>query len=277
MYNQWMYPEVDIRERSFHSTHPYARKFCGCMSLRGGGTLSCFIWLGLNLYGAVLSFQGRSPIYSYLDYNALMIQGAVCILFIVAAFFSLFALFMNKPAILRQSHRTMWVVVFIFITDLFVNIIIFGVQRPNFSDWCIDASRQQVQDQITNNNGTVLDFTPNRTNSDLYNCDRLWQDELKFAIVLFIMITICFIYWAVCLWSYTQKQIYLLHDQFGRQMAAAAAAGAAGAMPYQNTMMNIKPSSKEVESRSMEDGQKSLAQLFREAVEDISSAFKQRK
>lgn len=60
-------------------------------------------------------------------------------------------------------------------------------------------------------------------------------------------------------------------------MAAAAAAGAAGAMPYQNTMMNIKPSSKEVEPRSMEDGQKSLAQLFREAVEDISSAFKQRK
>lgn len=87
----------------------------------------------------------------------------------------------------------MWVVVFIFITDLFVNIIIFGVQRPNFSDWCIDTSRQQVQDQITNNNGTVLDFTPNRTNSDLYNCDRLWQDELKFAIVLFIMITICFV------------------------------------------------------------------------------------
>lgn len=87
----------------------------------------------------------------------------------------------------------MWVVVFIFIADLFVNIIIFGVQRPQFTDWCVATSRQQVQDQITNNNGTVLNFTPNQGNADLYNCDRLWQDELKFAIVLFIMITICFV------------------------------------------------------------------------------------
>lgn len=84
----------------------------------------------------------------------------------------------------------MWTVVFIFLTDLFVNVIVYGVQRPQFNDWCVNRSRDLLD---TNNNGTQINFTPNQAGSDLYNCNKLWEDELKFAIVLYIMISICYV------------------------------------------------------------------------------------
>lgn len=87
----------------------------------------------------------------------------------------------------------MWMVVFIFIIDLFANIIVYGVQRPTFVDWCVTRSRNELDDQITNGNGTQVNFSPNQSGSDLYNCNKLWEDELKFGIVLFIMITICYV------------------------------------------------------------------------------------
>ncbi|ORY94869.1 hypothetical protein BCR43DRAFT_494728 [Syncephalastrum racemosum] len=261
MYNEWMYPELQIRERTFHAAHPYTRKFCGCMSLRGGCSLASLFWMGLNLYGAILSFESRSPIFSHLDYNALMIQGAICVLFIVVAIFSFFALFMNKPAVLRQSHRMMWMVVFIFIIDLFANIIVYGVQRSIFVDWCVTRSRNELDDQITNGNGTQVNFSPNQSGSDLYNCNKLWEDELKFGIVLFIMITICYVYWALCLWSYTQKQIFLLQQQLQFYTGAGGVAAGVGMPPPPGAMMNMPPGGKE---KSYEDdGQRSLAQHVR--------------
>lgn len=71
-----------------------------------------------------------------------------------------------------------------------MNVIVYGVQRPQFNDWCVNRSRDLLD---TNNNGTQINFTPNQAGSDLYNCNKLWEDELKFAIVLYIMISICYV------------------------------------------------------------------------------------
>ncbi|KAI8136706.1 hypothetical protein BJV82DRAFT_638484 [Fennellomyces sp. T-0311] len=228
------YGEPIFRDQEIHATHTYTRKFCGCMSLQGGGILACLIWLGLNLYGAILSFQDRSPIFSYLDHNALMVQGAVCVTFLFAALFALFALIANKPAILRNAHRTMWIVVFIFIINLFIDIILFGVQRPQFNDWCIDKSRNQLDDNVN------ITLVEQAQSANLYNCDKLWEDELKFAIVLFVMIAICYMYWALCLWSYAQKRLYFFQPFIPPHFGPTGPA--AGAMPPPHgTLMNLKP------------------------------------
>ncbi|KAG2217285.1 hypothetical protein INT45_005387, partial [Circinella minor] len=250
--NQGMYGEPYFHDQQIHATHSYTRKFCGCMSLQGGGILACLIWMGINLYVAILSFQERSPVFSHQQVNALMVTGAICILFLVAALFAMFALITNKPAILRLAHRTMWVVVFIFVVNFFINIILFGVHRPSFKDWCINNSRNQLDAIMSPNNNNTETTIDNIGN--IYNCDKLWEDELKFSIVLFIMMTICYLYWALCLWSYTQKQIYYLTmDLYGGGFTGPGGVGPGGVGPHgvaggggipppPATMMNLKPS-----------------------------------
>ena len=43
--NQGMYGEPYFHDQQIHATHSYTRKFCGCMSLQGGGILACLIWM----------------------------------------------------------------------------------------------------------------------------------------------------------------------------------------------------------------------------------------
>lgn len=80
----------------------------------------------------------------------------------------------------------MWVLVFIFIINFFVDLIVFGVQRPQFIDWCTGRSRSRLDDQQSN------DLPEQSGDEDVYNCNKLWEAELKFAIVVFIMISLCF-------------------------------------------------------------------------------------
>ncbi|KAI9253767.1 hypothetical protein BDA99DRAFT_518930 [Phascolomyces articulosus] len=245
--NQGMYGDPFMYDQHFHAAHSYTRKFCGCMSLQGGCILACLIWMGINLYVAILSFQERSPVFSYQDKKALMVTGAICIVFLVAVLFAIFALISIKPAILQSAHRTIWIVVFIFIINFFVNIVLFGVNRPNFKDNCVENSRGLLGGNVNSS-----DVEANQDDSNLYNCEKLWEDELKFAIVLFIMLTIAFLYWALCLWSYSQKQkVYFARDfMYTVGMAPGGPAGVpppgvaaatGGIPPGPATMMNLKP------------------------------------
>ncbi|KAI9020697.1 HAD-like domain-containing protein [Phycomyces nitens] len=233
------------------------------------------IWkgvLGINLYFSVLSFQYRSPLFSYLNHTALLVQAIICLVFAFASLIGLFSLFVNKPAVLRQSHRFIWMINMVFIIDLFVNIILFGVQWPQFSSWCVSRSREILDDTITvdysNGDNFTATYLPNVVGSDLYNCNKLWQDELKFGISIYVMIVICYIYWALCLWSYTQKQMIVLHYEL--QAHAAAAAG----IPEQ--MMNLKPGDNGMPVTIEDDGQRSLAQITRAFFNSIGTKGRSR-
>ncbi|CDS04171.1 hypothetical protein LRAMOSA07126 [Lichtheimia ramosa] len=266
MYSQpALYPEGVYREADLiHATHSYTRKCCGCMSLQAGGLLACGIWLGLNMYGAILSFQHKSPIYSYLDSVALIIQGIICVAFSIGAIFTVFSLITAKPLILRYAHRMMWVLVFIFIINFFIDLIVFGVQRPQFIDWCTGRSRSRLDEQQSNN------LPAQGGDEDVYNCNKLWEAELKFAIVIFIMISLCFMYWALCIWSYSQKQISLLQTYYGYPIHPSAAAAAATMHGPAGVMHNIGRSKAVGDPNS---GGKSLAQVSRQALASIYSLF----
>ncbi|KAI8337455.1 hypothetical protein BC941DRAFT_36841 [Chlamydoabsidia padenii] len=199
------YEEPVILDSSF------TRKYCGIMSLRAGCALSCIAWVTIGLYGSILAFQFQSPIFSYMDQGALIAQGVICLFLVIAGGAGLTGLYAESMYILNRAHKGAWFAVFTFLIDFFVNIVLFGIQQKNNAIWCFDKSRNSVDEQvsITNINATTtatntIPYTPPSIN-DFYNCDKLWQDELKFAIAIYIIFLIFFLYWAWCLWAYTQK------------------------------------------------------------------------
>ncbi|KAI8079767.1 uncharacterized protein BX664DRAFT_317674 [Halteromyces radiatus] len=269
----WMYPYPDIlpqqRSRTLHAAHSYTRKFCGCMSLRGGCTVACFIWIGLNLYGSILAFQGQS------HRTALLIQGAICLIFVLVALFALFAVFVNMPGTLSFAHRSIWMVVIVFLIDFFVCLVLFGVQQPQFQDWCINKSRSVVRSELSSGNGTTiqLTFSPHIPGSDLYNCTRLWQDEVKFAVVTFVMIAVCYVYWATCLWSYEQKVLVLFSSEL--QQGAIEDSARMANFNSMTGMMNMPPSNKaQPPSVHSDNGQQTLAQITTNALSSLFSKFR---
>ncbi|KAJ2957044.1 hypothetical protein NQZ79_g7181 [Umbelopsis isabellina] len=274
--NNWVHHDPIYNERMVHARHGLVVKWCGCMSLRGGSAFAAVVWLGLNIYLTVLSFEARSrmlnvsagtefmfellifalpAIYSNLNFNALMVTGVICLLFCLGSLFTLFALFQNRPPIVRMAHQLTWLAVFAFLTDAFINIIVFGILHNDFQSWCMNRSKGYVDEQITAilGNGTqiTMNFTPSQDGTDIYNCQKMWEDELKLGIVVWIVFALVYIYWATCLWSYSQKKKLL--EIYTIQMNQQP-----------NVMMNLPPGASKRDADYEDDGGKSMAQRSRE-------------
>lgn len=80
-------------------------------------------------------------------------------------------------------------------------MVIFGVQKDQFLHWCISKSQTRTVQSLTINNSTTSTisgynisdisgfvFMPINEGSDLYNCTRLWEDEMKFSVVIFFIL-----------------------------------------------------------------------------------------
>lgn len=167
------------REHIIHSTNPYVRKCCGCIHLRIGSSISCLIWAGLSLYFAILSFQARSPFYSYTDTpTALYIFGAINLILFGICLGTLLSLYLRSENGIKTSSFMINVILFVFLVDLISNTILFIVKKDVYVQWC---------------------------SNDSYHCDRMWQNELKFTILITLLITSLYVYWAFCLFSYAVK------------------------------------------------------------------------
>ncbi|KAI8082434.1 hypothetical protein BDF21DRAFT_262868 [Thamnidium elegans] len=262
-------------------------RICGYMDMSYGGPFVCLLWMVINMYACVLSFQDKSPIYSYLNHASLVIQGVVCLLFVISALISLYSFTLNQPGQLRRSHRSTWIFVIAFLIIYFVNMVIFGVQKDQFLNWCISKSQSRTVQALTINNSTTSTisgyniseisgfvFMPIHEGSDLYNCTRLWEDEIKFSVVIFVILFTLYIHFAFCFWCHTQDLMIMeqqiLESMYGPQ-------GYNNNMLMNNPMMNnqgmmmsgnptmrmnnIKPMGDQ--KNTDDDGQRSLAQIAR--------------
>lgn len=61
-------------------------------------------------------------------------------------------------------------------------------------DWCIGSSHNRLDEIVDGiaRNGTMFEI------SDLpivgvYNCQKLWEDELKFSLVIFLIMLFCYV------------------------------------------------------------------------------------
>ncbi|KAI8333010.1 hypothetical protein BD560DRAFT_415118 [Blakeslea trispora] len=264
---------------------PVRRRFqiCGFLEMSYGGPFVCFIWLVINMYGCVLAFQGRSPIFSYLNRAALIVQGVICLLFFISALISLYSFSLRSPWQLRRSHRLTWVMVVIFLVDLFVNIVLFGVQKQQFKDWCIQQSRQSVSNYLITeepyrnmfNSSTQIMFDSGRPAHNVYNCEKLWEDEIKFACILYVILFTLYVHFAFCFWRFTQERWSAYEAMMRLNMIQTE-----GVVPniYNNTlssnngntmMMNISSSGNQQKENVVKENQKSLSQITEEMIKRV--------
>ncbi|CAO3598759.1 unnamed protein product [Absidia cylindrospora] len=194
----------EYRMNYLHSGSPVLRKCCGCIHLRAGAMISCLIWTGLSLYFAAVSFQHKSPFFSYMSDAAMLVFGTANLFFACIVAYGIFTVFQNNWYYV--SHMVLWISigVFVILVDGLVNVIIFIVIQDDYKAWCIGSASDALENNVEstlNNNSTRINFL-----ADFYNCQRTWEDELKFAILALIMMIIFYTYWAVCFYSFSIKK-----------------------------------------------------------------------
>lgn len=199
-----------------------------------------YVFQGLSMYFAILSFQNKSrKYYTHIMENdiALMLTCTYCSLLFVHDKCTTYCLWrcqsiisfewvlwhvglvqgkeeghstlhmmMADPLLLLQnrwfyvrlfSHAT-WTVLFMVLVDGFANAIYFITQRDEFMSWCINSSADTLN-SAANVTGTSL------RGNDYYNCDRLFQAEIKFGLfstVLMIVLYVSFYFWRRTIYIY---------------------------------------------------------------------------
>lgn len=85
-------------------------------------------------------------------------------------------------------------IIFIYLIDMIVNIFLFGIQKSSYMDWCLSISHNQLDEIVegTAMNGTLLEIS-DLPNINIYNCQKLWEDELKFSLVIFLLMLFCYV------------------------------------------------------------------------------------
>ncbi|CAO3633189.1 unnamed protein product [Cunninghamella echinulata] len=197
--------QPEYRVRYLHSDKSALRKCCGCIHLRAGAMISCLIWVGLSLYFAAVAFQHKSPFFSYLNDPPIVVFGVINLGFACISAFGMFTVFYNHWYYV--SHVIVWVALGALgvIVDGIANVIIFAATKNDYYSWCISSSSGSLQngvEQALNNNATNINFQ----STDFYNCQRTWENELKFGILSIAMITIFYLYWVICFYSYSVKK-----------------------------------------------------------------------
>ncbi|KAI8145983.1 hypothetical protein BJV82DRAFT_31328 [Fennellomyces sp. T-0311] len=203
-----------------HTSSQALRKCCGCIHLRVGSAIACVIWAGLSLYFAIISFQSKSPFYSYLTQAPLLVYGVANLLFSVVALLALGALYLDVWEYIRTAQHAIFTCIFIVLVDGVINVILFITERGEYIKWCVSGGSNNLQ--------PVVDNTAVNVEHDFYNCSRTWEDELKFGLLSILMMIGFYIYWAMCFRSYRIKKAIILSSMVGAPIERHAVQSMAG-------------------------------------------------
>lgn len=97
-----------------------------------------------------------------------------------------------------QSRKTVFTITANAIAVLIVtliNFILFVIDKDGFFHWCITSSASyvtEVYDQMNSNSTKVPPITL-ENGSDLYNCERLYENEVKWAFLCFVVMSIVYV------------------------------------------------------------------------------------
>lgn len=153
--------------------------------------------------------------YSYMTSAPLIVYGVVNLLLALNGFFGMLALFrvrvrwlaphiiwlillQNRWFYVRLFSHATWTVLFMVLVDGFANAIYFITQRQDYMSWCINSSADTLN-TAANVTGTSL------RGNDYYNCDRLFQAEIKFGLFSTILMIVLYVSYSccgrICIWT----------------------------------------------------------------------------
>ncbi|KAI9486525.1 MAG: hypothetical protein EXX96DRAFT_549379 [Benjaminiella poitrasii] len=209
-----------IHDQIIHSRNPYIHKCCGCIHLRIGAVLSCLIWMGVSLYFAILSFQAKSPFYSQMSDNntGIYIFGLINLIFFGVCLGTLIPIYLRSANGMRTATITILILVFILLLDTFINAVLFIVQKGNYVEWCINSNSGNLDFILKGGRGGG-DQLIIAEEKDFYNCNKTWENELKFTILSTLVMVIAYSYWAISIYSFTRKLHLELKTLIYRQMS----------------------------------------------------------
>ncbi|OBZ84564.1 hypothetical protein A0J61_07388 [Choanephora cucurbitarum] len=180
---------------------PRPPRCCGCIPLRLGCGIICLIWAAFSMYMAVLSFQNSSLFYSYMPSAPITVFGVANLILSLVSIGGIIVLMTNFSPYVHTLSHAIFVSVFIVLVDTFVNIVLFITSQSNYYSSCTNTSSNRITLDLTSSTNSTLpafDFS-----NDYYNCRHLWEDELKFGIVFYILMLAFYSYWALCIYSYS--------------------------------------------------------------------------
>ncbi|KAI9321793.1 hypothetical protein BX666DRAFT_1850740 [Dichotomocladium elegans] len=187
------------RNRFVQPSSQMLRKCCGCVHLRAGAAFTCLFWMGFSMYLAILSFQSKSRTIP------LIIFGVVNLLLTILSFYGLIVMYINDVDFIRGFSHCTWTILFFVLVDSLVNFVYFITHHDQYLSKCIQAAAETLSGPPTTN-GTASIPVPDINTRDYYNCDRLFQDEVKFGLISVILMIILYTYWALCIHSYGHKK-----------------------------------------------------------------------
>ncbi|KAI8370299.1 hypothetical protein BD560DRAFT_397050 [Blakeslea trispora] len=218
---------------------PRAPRCCGCIPLRLGCGIICLVWAAFSMYMAVLSFQNSSLFYSYMPSAPITVFGVANLILSLVSIGGMIVLVTNFSPYVHTLSHAIFVSVFIVLVDTFVNIVLFITSKSDYYNWCINASSDRITRGLsTGTNSTLPLFN---FSNDYYNCHSLWEDELKFGIVFYILMLAFYCYWALCIYSYSlvlRGYVAELDYRFGNGGANVPMMSASGVALPPNAVIN---------------------------------------
>lgn len=76
-----------------------------------------------------------------------------------------------------------------------VNFILFIKGKNEFTVWCIEQSKDTIEKIYTADHKNTTSFPVDRLNgnTDIYNCERLFQDEVKWGLICLIVMFVVYV------------------------------------------------------------------------------------
>ncbi|KAI9276852.1 hypothetical protein BDA99DRAFT_494301 [Phascolomyces articulosus] len=201
--------DQDFARRYYWSRLLTPPKCCGCFNNRFGSGMACFIWAGFSFYFAVLAFMQKSPFYSYLNEVPLIIFGVVNLIFgciSIGGFVVVF--FLPYFTRVRTMTYVIAICAILVLISTLVNFILFTVNQGSFQQSCVSDARnaalQSFHDQTGNTTISI------GTDTDYYNCDRLFANQVKWSLLCVIAMYIVYIHWMLVFAGFAGTSFFLI-------------------------------------------------------------------
>ncbi|KAI8984314.1 hypothetical protein BDF20DRAFT_859215 [Mycotypha africana] len=191
-----------------------------------------------------IQFSNLLAFYSYLHDAPNVIFGALNLLFGIVTVCSM-AVFLIRANTINKMMRMQFgpvvrtfsaspTIVFIITANALgvliaaiVNFVLFVEDKDGFNKWCIEMGVDQVQTAFASNNhmngtdGTLNNLSNAlRTANNLYNCNRLFEDEMKWALFCTIVMIVIYTHWILIIaakqsYSFYRRAPVLSLNEFG--------------------------------------------------------------